>query len=199
MKKTFKVVGAIFALGTIILLLLHVFLLFGLTKTMRDVVLPQIQEQTGIDVRVGGLSLHIPNGQLILKEVEVRNPTGFIKENAASVERVNVELDIPSLLKQKLILIKDIRVDDALVTVVRNKDGEINVVKLQEGLPKPKPVQEDGSTEGSDPSELPGEDPVSVDIPELLIEQLRIHAVLRYVDLQLDELDIATGPGAGRK
>ena len=39
MKTSFKVLGAIMALGLVILLGLHLFLQYGLTKAMRDVVL----------------------------------------------------------------------------------------------------------------------------------------------------------------
>ena len=134
-EKTFKVIAAIFALGGIILLLLHVFLLFGLTKTMREAVLPQIKEQTGLDVRVGGLSINIPNGRMVLESVEVRNPEGFLLENALSVGRINLELDMATLVSSEPILIRDVSVDDVRLNVIRNRDGEFNVIKLQEGLP----------------------------------------------------------------
>ncbi|MBN2162160.1 MAG: AsmA family protein [Pontiellaceae bacterium] len=189
MKKLFKVIGSIFVLGTVILLLLHVFLLYGLTKTMRDVVLPQVKEQTGIDVRVDGLSLNIPNGRMTLKGVEIRNPEGFLIENAASVDRVYMELDIPSLLKQKLILVRDVSVEDALVNIIRNRNGEINFIKLQEGLPQSASPVEGAPEERPAPSGEGESVPATpVEIPEVLIEKLAFHTMLRYVDLKLEKL-----------
>jgi len=92
MKTTFKVIAAIFGLGMVILLGLHLFLQHGLTRTMRDVVLPRIKAETGIDARVGRLSINLPNGILYLNDVAVKNPDGFLLENLASVERVRLEI-----------------------------------------------------------------------------------------------------------
>ncbi|MBT8046359.1 MAG: hypothetical protein KJN67_04255, partial [Pontiella sp.] len=105
--------------------------------------------------------------------------------------------DIPSLFKQKLILVNEIEVENALVNVIRNKAGEINLDKLQEGLPKPAPP----SAEPAPAKDLPKVEPVpaaeppadkeSKPLPEILIEAVRANATLRYVDFKLDELDIA--------
>ncbi len=188
MKSFVKVMVAIFALGAVILLGLHVFLQFGLTKTMRGVVLPQVKEQTGIDVRVGRLSINVPNGLLYLSEVEVRNPEGFLLENLASIDRVEVAVDIPSLLKRKLIKVKKVEVENALLNVIRNQDGEINLERLQAGLPAPAAPapSEPGDTAPEEP--VPGE---ATRLPELLLEALQCNAQLRYIDLKLNEVDIA--------
>ncbi|HSR87858.1 MAG TPA: hypothetical protein VLL07_02795, partial [Pontiella sp.] len=88
MKTNFKVIGLVFGLGLVILIILQVFLQYGLTKTMRDVVLPRIRQETGIDVQVGRLSINLAGGRLLLKNVSVRNPEGFALENLASVDRI---------------------------------------------------------------------------------------------------------------
>ncbi len=198
MKTTFKVVGAIFGLGLVILIGLHLFLQFGLTKAMREVVLPRVQQETGIEVRVEGLSINVVQGRLYLKGIAVRNPEGFLLENLASVEKVEVEVDIPSLLKQKLVRVKNVTIDDALVNVVRNKDGEINLNKLQEGLPQPpsskgeEPLPETGKPAGEQPPAEggPGAE-APKPLPEILIEALACQTRVRYVDLKLNQLDIA--------
>jgi hypothetical protein len=66
MKKSFKVLIYLFALGAVILLGLHLFLQFGLTKTLREAVLPQLKADYGIDAKVGRLSINLPNGMLYL-------------------------------------------------------------------------------------------------------------------------------------
>ena len=137
MKTTFKVLAALFSLGMVILVGLHLFLQYGLTKAMRDVVLPRVQEETGVEVRVGRLSLNVPSGILYLKNLEVRNPAGFLLENLASIDRINVEVDFLSLLKQKLIRVKNVEIENALVNVIRNQDGELNINRFQEDLSQP--------------------------------------------------------------
>jgi hypothetical protein len=195
MKTTFKVLIAIFAVGAVILLGLHLFLQYGLTKSLREVVLPRVKAETGIDVRVGGLSINVASGLLYLKEVEVKNPDGFLFENLASIARVTIEVDIPSLFGKKLILVKNVAVESALVNVIRNKAGEININTMQEALPQPaeprtvpdieKPptekIPETGTPEPAKPKPL----------PEILIEAMQGKATVRYVDFKLNQLDIA--------
>jgi len=211
MKTTFKVIAAVLALGAVILLGLHLFLQYGLTKAMREVVLPRVRQETGIDVRVGRLSLNVPNGILHLKDLTVRNPEGFLLENLASIERVDVEVDVLSLIRQELVVVKNIEVEHSLLNVVRNKDGEINLNKLQQGLPQPAEPSPAMSGQEATQQPLPkpsaAREPMevpSVDAPpktpkpapqkppaELLIEALQCDAKVRYIDLKLNHLDIA--------
>ncbi len=198
MKTSFRVLGLIFTLGLVILVSLHLIMLRGLTKALRDVVLPRVKQETGIDVKVGRLSMNLANGFLFLNDVEVRNPEGFLLENLASVERVNVAVDIPSLFKQKLIHVTEIEVENVLVNVIRNKAGEINLNKLQEGLPQPtQPPAESLSDKKMPPAgqvppvQEPSVEQESKPLPEILIDSLQGNATLRYVDFKLNELDIA--------
>jgi|GEM_PF-3476629 len=192
MKMILKVLAAIFALGVVVLVGLHLFLQYGLTKTLREVVLPRVQQETGIDVRVAGLSINVPNGRLHLKGVEVKNPEGFLLENLASVDRILVEVDIPSLLKQQLIQIKNIEVKNAWVNIIRNQDGEINLNKLQEGLLQPAPPAELEPSAPAERAPAPGaEPPAAKPLPELLIEALQCQSTVRYMDFKLNQLDIA--------
>lgn len=197
MKTSFKVLSAIMGLGLVILLGLHFFLQYGLTKTMREVVLPRIHEETGVDVRVGNLSLNVPGGVLYLKDLEVKNPEGFLLENLASVGRVRVEVDIQSLLKRKPILVESIEVENALLNVVRNKEGEINLHQLQslgappvEPTPYPeKPVQ--GGLPARGEASAATQPAESVPLPELMVEGMSCNAKVRYLDLRLNQLDVA--------
>lgn len=194
MKTTFKVLAAIFGLGVVILLGLHLFLQFGLTKTMREVVLPKIEEETGIVATVGRLSINIPNGILRLNDVAVRNPKGFLLENMASVKRINVEVDLLSLLKKKWIIVKNIEVENGLINVIRNKNGDWNISQVQEEEPPPpvggRPVPEvEKPASGRGPvAETPASEPAA--LPEMLIEALQCNAKVRYLDFKFNQLDL---------
>jgi hypothetical protein len=200
MKTSFKVLTAIVALGLALLLGLHLFLQYGLTKTMREVVLPRIKAETGLDVRVGRLSINLPNGLLYLKEVTMKNPEGFLLENLASIDRVRVEIDLYSLLKRKPILVKNIEVEGALLNVIRSKDGEINLTQLQAlqpsgvepTLPREYPKQETVPESGKAPAARPAE---SKPLSEVLIQGLSCNARIRYLDFRLDQLDIVLDLG----
>mgnify|MGYP001813436642 CR=1 FL=1 len=199
MKVMIKVLGSIFALGLVMLVAFHLIMLYGLTKAMRDVVLPRIKTETGIDAKVGKLSINVANGMLYLSDVEVRNPEGFLLENLASIDRVEVAVDIKSLFKQQPLIVKNVEVENALVNVIRNQEGEFNFNALQEGLPKPA-VPADAPP-ASEPGEPPPETPQETGapapavepepLPEILFERVWAKATLRYVDFKLNQLDVA--------
>jgi hypothetical protein len=182
MKKTFKVLGSIIVLGLLILTVFHVVMLYGLTQAMRGVILPQLKEDTGIEAKVGRLSINVAAGKLFLDDIAILNPEGFLLENLASVERIEVEVDVKSLILQKPLIVKNVEVDNARINVIRNKDGEINFNKLQEGFPVPTP-------DPTDPQPAPAEEPKP--LPEMQFERILCNATVRYVDFKLNELDIA--------
>lgn len=206
MKKSFKVLIYLFALGAVILLGLHLFLQFGLTKTLREVVLPQLKADYGIDAKVGRLSINLPNGMLYLEDIEVRNPEGFLLENVASIGRVAVQVDLFSLLGKEPIIINRIEVESALLNVIRNKEGEFNLDSLQAALPPPpEPVLETGTQPppekvpevGNEPT-LPQPRPEVAQaepLREIIIQSLSCRAKVRYVDFRLDQLDIVLDLG----
>ncbi|HEY5653413.1 MAG TPA: hypothetical protein VIR63_03475 [Pontiella sp.] len=181
MKVTLKVFGAVFVLGLVILIVCHLVLQFGLTKAM-SVVLPRIQQETGIEARVGQLSINIPAGKLFLEDVEVRNPEGFMLENFASIERFEVVFDILSLFKHDPLVVKRIEVESALVNVIRNKEGELNVDHIRKLFPESKASSE---------KKKPGLEKEQMPIPEVLLELLQCDATVRYLDFKLNELDFA--------
>jgi hypothetical protein len=197
MKTIFKVLTAIVALGVVILVGLHLFLQYGLTRTMREVVLPRVEEETGIVADVGGLSVNAVAGVLHIKDVEVRNPEGFLLEKLASIDRIGVEVDVLSLLKGKPIHIRNVEMENARLNIVRNRDGEINLIKLQERFPQaeaPSEKQPEPGDESTVPDRLPepARPPVeSRPIAELLIEALQCNARVRYLDLSLHQLDFS--------
>ncbi|MDZ8119851.1 hypothetical protein [Pontiella agarivorans] len=200
MKATFKVLGLIFGLGAVILIIIHLVMLFGLTKAMREVVLPRIKAETGIDAGVGRLSINVAKGMLYLDDVEVRNPEGFLLENLASIERINVNVDVKSMLLQKPLVVKYVEVENAVVNVIRNEDGEINLNKLKEGLTASS-ADPAASTDFPESGKRPVEkEPQSGQesvppkpkkpLPELLFERIVCDAEVRYLDFDLDQLDI---------
>ena len=207
MKTSFKVMAFIFALGLSILILLHIFLQHGLTTTMRNVVLPHIRQETGIDVQVGRLSINVAAGRLFLKDVLVRNPDGFALENLASADRIEVVVDIASLFRQKPLRVKKIELKNAVINVVRNREGELNFNALQEDLPPPPEQPVPGGKPLPDPSRMePQPEPTAPapekpkPLPELLIDTLQCSARIRYMDMNYEKVDftlvlIADGQG----
>lgn len=183
MKSSFKAIASIAALGIVILLMLHIFLTYGLTKAMRNVVLPRIKEETGIDVQVRRLSLNVPEGLIYLKGIAVRNPEGFEPGNAVSVDTIKVTVDVGSLFRQNPLLVKNAVCDNAWVNVIRNKDGELNFDRLLSAVPQP---PENNAAAGGNAPAHSQKNP----LPEILIEDLRFPIGLRFFDDRLDQPDL---------
>jgi hypothetical protein len=200
MKTTLKVFTAIMGLGLVILVGLHLFLQFGLTKMMREVVLPRVKAETGIDARIGRLSLNVPAGVLYLNDIVVRNPEGFLLENLASIDRIQIEVDIRSLLKQEPLRINNIEVVNGLINIVRNEEGEINLNRLKASLP-PRELPADTPERRPDlptdpqPERLPSVAAESKPQLEILIEGLSCDLKLRYLDFRFGQYDIALDVG----
>jgi hypothetical protein len=197
MKTNFKVIASVVALGLVILTILHIFLQYGLTKAMRDVVLPRIKQETGIDVQVGRLSINVAAGRLFLKNVSIRNPEGFALENLVSADRIEVVVDIASLFRQKPLRVKKVELKNAVVNVVRNRAGELNFNALQERLPiqpeQPAPAGQPGPETGGREPQAGQPEPGPVEtkpLPEVLIETLQCGAKLRYMDMNYESLDL---------
>lgn len=203
MKTTFKILGALLALGAVALLGLHLFLRFGLTQAMNETVLPRIKSDYGLDVAVGGLSLNLPAGTLSLKDVQIRNPEGFVLENLATVGRVEVKLDLLSLLGQDPIVVKNVDVERLRINLVRNEHGEFNVLALRETLSPPAAAKGKGvqvppqapsreAKPGGRPT-APAPQPETREVgplPEVLLENLAFRAKLHYLDFKLNNLDL---------
>ncbi|MCF7848120.1 MAG: hypothetical protein K9M45_04655 [Kiritimatiellales bacterium] len=202
MKKALKFIIGLVVVLVLLLAGLQLFLKFGLTRTLQTAVLPRLKTETGIDARVGGLSVDVLGGKVLLRDLVVKNPAGFLLNDMVTVDRISMDLDIPSLLRREVILVKSVKVENTLINVVRNKAGEINVQKLADGLPKTKKKVPPGQPKEPRPTEPPEKVPKpgkpvpepgkpAPELPELLVKAITADATVRYIDLKLDSMDMA--------
>ena len=201
MKKTFKVLGYLFGLGAAILLGLHLFLVYGLTRMMNETILPELEQKYGLKIQVQKLSINIPNGMLYLKKITLQNPDGFLLENLASVDEVKVEVDLHSILGRKPLIVRRIEVEKALLNIIRNADGVFNLAALKSSMPSPPPPQPpqkyqppSGIEQPAAPATPPSLEQVYPP-PEILLEFLSCRLKVRYIDLHLNQTDIALDLG----
>ncbi|HSR87486.1 MAG TPA: hypothetical protein VLL07_00915, partial [Pontiella sp.] len=142
------------------------------------------------------LSINLAGGRLLLKDVSVRNPEGFALEDLAAADRIEVVVDIPSLIRQKPLRVKKIELRNAVVNAVRNRQGVLNFDALQERLPaapQPPVSKQPGPETGSrqPPAGEPAPAPEKPKpLPEVLVETLQCTARLRYLDMNYESLDL---------
>jgi uncharacterized protein involved in outer membrane biogenesis len=101
MNKSIKI-----ALGLITGLLVIIFL--AITLTLDSYVKSNIEktgsELTGTSVTVGGVSISPFSGKGVIKNLRVANPDGFNEDYAFQADEISIELDVWSLLSDKMII-----------------------------------------------------------------------------------------------
>ena len=168
-------------LGVLILLLLvgvQLFLQYGLTDSIRKYVLPAVSEQLALDVLIDNIGVNLLAGSISMNGVKVANPPGFQEPEMAVLKRFRIKIGIPALLKGGIAEIRSAVVRDGVITVVRNKDGALNIEPLL-GLQKGAGAATASSQE---PAALPAEAGLSVNT---VIKVLEVNTLLHYIDYQL--------------
>ena len=101
MNKSIKI-----ALGLISALIIIIFLV--ITLSLDSYVKSNIEktgsELTGTSVTVGSVSISPFSGKGVIKNLRVANPDGFNEEHAFQADEISIELDVWSLLSDKMII-----------------------------------------------------------------------------------------------
>jgi len=122
MKKSYK----------ILLIVAAIFLVLGFLK---DLIIKTTVEITasqvlGAPVHIGGMSVGIFKQSVRIKNLRIGNPSGFPAGNMADIPQIGVDYDLGTILKGELYLPLVI-VNLEQMTVVKNKDGKLNVDALK--------------------------------------------------------------------
>jgi len=135
MKKIKKVLKIAAVVVVVLIVALWVFLTFFLDSTVRaavEKVLPQI---TGTTVQCESVRLSIFSGRGTVKGLVIGNPPGFKTQHAFYVGTATVELDLWSLLTNRII-IEEIYVDAPEIIYEFGITGGSNIGKIQENVDK---------------------------------------------------------------
>ena len=92
-----------------------------------------VQGRTGFPMEIQTLYVNPFTGRLALRGLAIKNPPTFPNSAFAEVREVSVAWRVSSLLSQRLV-IDDVVVDVAGVTLVKDRLGEINAWLFQERL-----------------------------------------------------------------
>ena len=149
MHKTYKILAVIAA----VLLGLGV-LKDQIIKTAVEIGAAQV---LGAPVHIGGMSVGLLGQSVRIKDLRVENPPGFPRENLIDIAQVGVDYDLPAIFKGVLHLPKLV-LDLREMTVIKNKDGKLNVDALKVAQKSPENTQNNKPTK---------EMPVEIDVAEL--------------------------------
>jgi hypothetical protein len=120
----------------------QIFLTRGLTSVLNDTVFPRLKAQYGLDAGIENAEVQLLKGQAVVTGLTVMNPTNYVKPVLLSAERCTVRIEWKSLLKRDPIVVKQVLISGAELTVERNKEHDINIRDLSDILRNPPKARE---------------------------------------------------------
>jgi len=132
MKRLFK-----WALRlAVLLVVLFVVLLLSLDSIFKALVERQVRAGTGMDVKIGKLSVGLLSPVVTIENLRLYNPAEFGGTPFLDIRELHLEYDRAALVRRTL-HVKLLRLDLAELNVVKSDAGHTNLVSLQ---PAPPPV-----------------------------------------------------------
>ncbi len=177
MKFLIKLVAVLVVILVVVVLALQVFLNRGLNPVVQKA-LPKVKDQTGLNVAVEHVSLNLFQGALRVGEVRVGNPQSFDEPSVLAVERTVLDVSMKSLLKG-ILEVSEATVKDAKITLVRNKEGAVNLSEIQKSLPKAEPKETAEAPVESAPQTTPAE---PMEMPKVLIHEAAFNTLFEFID-----------------
>jgi len=136
-SKLFRIVAVVVVVGVVALLVVPY--LFDLNH-YRPMILGQVKKMTGRDAEIGHLRLHfLPSLQVVVTDVNLRNPAGFPEGDTVAVEEADLYLSFFPLLTGQ-VQITEVTVRNAVLNLLENERGQNNYESLLQA-----PAKSDGN------------------------------------------------------
>lgn len=115
----------------IVLVLLFVVGLVTRNAIIKSSVRNAIQQATGFDLEVGGVSAGLLSSTFEIKDLKLINPEDFPEETAIEIKRMYIGYDLKSFFSDETHL-REVVLDIPRMVVVQKEDGESNLQRLSE-------------------------------------------------------------------
>ena len=181
-----KFIGRFVVFIVLLVLLISGALLFGFNGLLSSFVYPKLAADKGLEVQSDRASYNPFTGYLRLSDVEVANPIGFREPQLANLSLVEVKIKPSSLVGGGPIIVERVNIDRGVIQLIRNEEGLLNVVALQQQMG----LEESGSGSGDTTMLVPVPAVKDTTQPEILIQSVEINSDVRFVDRQLTDLDL---------
>jgi len=184
MKKTLIAIVVLLAAAVIGL---QLFLAYGLTDSLRQWVLPMAKDRWNVDATLERVSVNLPGGSLSIHGVQVINPPGFDDKSMITMKRFKLTIGLLALFRGGIAEIEKATIQDALLSVVRNREGVLNIEPALAAIhaamsnaPAATPTAAGSAAPG-------GATPHVQRIPDFAIRQMEVNTRLQYVDYKTSE------------
>ena len=113
----------------ILLVVLVVVLFFSFDSIVKTIAERRIREQTGLDVKIGKMSVGLLSPVVTIKDFKLYNTAKFGGTLFVDIPELHVEYDREALADRKL-HIKLLRFNLAELDIVKSEDGQTNIVEF---------------------------------------------------------------------
>jgi hypothetical protein len=132
--------------------------------------LPEASRSTGLPMKAGSLGVNLLNGSGEIRDFSIASPAGFPDLPLFELAEGRVSVRYLPLLSGK-VLLGDVRVKEAQLTIIRLADGQVNIRRK-----KPVPVP------GTPKRDVPAAEEKGKTLPSVGVGQLDANLVLTYRD-----------------
>ena len=136
-------------LAIIVALLVVVFLAKNII--VQNVLTAGVKAFTGLDLKTGGIDVGIPKTHLSVKSLKLFNPPDFSDKVMLDMPEIFIDYDLGAFLQKKVHL-EEIRINMKEFSVIRNKEGKLNLDSLKVVQSKKKPAEEQKKEKAELPS-----------------------------------------------
>jgi len=104
MGKTFKILLGAFVVVLLLLVGSGVYLSRHLPGIIKNVVENEAPQVTGTEVTLGGVQIIYGTGRVVVKDLVIKNPSGFTSPHAFWLHKLVLQISIPSVLGDVIII-----------------------------------------------------------------------------------------------
>ena len=180
-----KIVVIALILCVILVTGLQLFLAYGLTNSLRKWVLPAVKTKYNTDVSVSRVSVNLLGGSLNVHNIKVTNPAGFDEPLMLLIEHCGLKVGLPALFKAGSADIHKAVLKDVILTVCRNKNGELNIDPVLSAMQSQKSTAPAGGIHPAAGQPEPGLKESS--FPNIIIKKMEMITKLNYLDWQIGQ------------
>ena len=138
-----------------------------------------------VDVTVEKVSFSVTGGWLKLKGLKVANPEGYEYENLLELGSGEVEMNIKSLMTDKIV-IKNIKLDNVALVIEQKELVHNNLQEILDSLPTP----EEEKNQADKPAKIVHVDKLTIDNATVKAKLLPIPGRADTVNLTLDTIEM---------
>ncbi len=115
-----------------LLIITGVIVAFSVSKNqiIKAAVTAAATKTLGAEVTIERFAFNILNQSINIKGLKIENPEGFLKETFINIPLIHVNYDLNALLQKKIHL-KKLEINLSELTIVKNKDKQLNVDALK--------------------------------------------------------------------